>query len=374
MHNTNIGNSLILLISFGLPIFIIFMIGLCLPYFQNNNIFFGITIPKEYKNKNKFRLKKLQNAYKKMYLFTCGIFSIICIFLLYKYYDNALLMVVLLFFLATLIHINYYIVHKKIKLLKTKQNWSSGKKDLIVIDTTISKNQKLILNKKFFWIPILIILLNLIIVLMKYNNIPSTSPTTYTNNGYLYSWTKKSLLTFLLIPFSEIEFTIFLNYIYNLIMESKEILVFSNIDIENKINTLYTLWSKNLLINSFLINLLFLTTSISNLGFINIKYNNMLIIMITFIIFIYSATLSFYTGKKLHKFKSFITTTNVDEDIYWLMGYIYYNPNDKRLWVPKRLGIGWTLNIYKPIGKIFIIVITTCILLTFILLSRIPNF
>jgi uncharacterized membrane protein len=32
----------------------------------------------------------------------------------------------------------------------------------------------------------------------------------------------------------------------------------------------------------------------------------------------------------------------------WKLGVIYYNPNDSRSFVPKRVGIGWTLNFAQP--------------------------
>jgi len=35
---------------------------------------------------------------------------------------------------------------------------------------------------------------------------------------------------------------------------------------------------------------------------------------------------------------------------YWAGGLFYINPNDKRLWVEKRFGYGWTLNFARPIA------------------------
>ena len=41
-----------------------------------------------------------------------------------------------------------------------------------------------------------------------------------------------------------------------------------------------------------------------------------------------------------------------DDDDYWLLGMFYYNPNDKRLNVEKRVGVGGTINMAHPAGKI----------------------
>ena len=41
-----------------------------------------------------------------------------------------------------------------------------------------------------------------------------------------------------------------------------------------------------------------------------------------------------------------------DDDDYWFMGMFYFNPNDKRLNIEKRFGIGYTLNMAHPFGMI----------------------
>jgi uncharacterized membrane protein len=41
-----------------------------------------------------------------------------------------------------------------------------------------------------------------------------------------------------------------------------------------------------------------------------------------------------------------------DDDDYWLLGMFYYNPNDKRLNVEKRVGVGGTINVGHPAGKV----------------------
>ena len=44
-----------------------------------------------------------------------------------------------------------------------------------------------------------------------------------------------------------------------------------------------------------------------------------------------------------------------DDDDYWVLGMFYYNPNDTRLNVEKRLGYGGTVNIAHPAGKVIMI-------------------
>ena len=46
------------------------------------------------------------------------------------------------------------------------------------------------------------------------------------------------------------------------------------------------------------------------------------------------------------------TSIEADDDDYWILGSIYYNPDDKRLNVEKRAGIGATINMAHPVGKV----------------------
>ena len=45
------------------------------------------------------------------------------------------------------------------------------------------------------------------------------------------------------------------------------------------------------------------------------------------------------------------TTVESDGDEYWANGFTYHNPNDKRLMVPKRIGIGEAINTGTQAGK-----------------------
>jgi uncharacterized membrane protein len=40
-----------------------------------------------------------------------------------------------------------------------------------------------------------------------------------------------------------------------------------------------------------------------------------------------------------------------DDDRYW-HGFLYYNPDDPNPFVPRRYGLGWTVNFGHPAGKL----------------------
>ncbi len=66
--------------------------------------------------------------------------------------------------------------------------------------------------------------------------------------------------------------------------------------------------------------------------------------------------------ERYHKETSVIT----DDDEYWLGGILYCNPNDRRVMVEKRAGIGGTINIGHPVGKAIGIIVLILLMSTFV--------
>ncbi|MBO6165722.1 MAG: hypothetical protein J6O17_05035 [Eubacterium sp.] len=62
------------------------------------------------------------------------------------------------------------------------------------------------------------------------------------------------------------------------------------------------------------------------------------------------------------------TSIEVDDDDLWILGSIYYNPDDKRLNVEKRMGMGATVNMAHPVGKLIGIIGVLAIIYTFAVL------
>ena len=46
-----------------------------------------------------------------------------------------------------------------------------------------------------------------------------------------------------------------------------------------------------------------------------------------------------------------------DDDRHWKGGMIYVNRDDPAVWVPKRFGLGWTLNLGRPAGVAIIVLL-----------------
>ncbi|MBR3483585.1 MAG: hypothetical protein IKH42_02820, partial [Lachnospiraceae bacterium] len=58
-------------------------------------------------------------------------------------------------------------------------------------------------------------------------------------------------------------------------------------------------------------------------------------------------------------------TVTEDEDDYWIGGLLYYNPKNKRFNIKKRMGLGSTINMAHPVGKIVAAVIVLILIFCF---------
>jgi uncharacterized membrane protein len=65
-----------------------------------------------------------------------------------------------------------------------------------------------------------------------------------------------------------------------------------------------------------------------------------------------------------------------DDDRYWYGGVFYNNSDDPAIFVPKRFGLGWTVNLGNPKGRLFIILMLllplVLLILNFIFVGTAP--
>ena len=73
---------------------------------------------------------------------------------------------------------------------------------------------------------------------------------------------------------------------------------------------------------------------------------------------IIATALTFYNTILTKKWRD----TAPNEKDSWLLGFIYYNPADQRIMLPKRSGLGITLNFAKPAAIVIFALITSLII------------
>lgn len=347
-------NSTLALI-FNLPIlFLLYIIIFFTQSLSGKRQFYGVSLNSDYFDKKEF--KYLDKKFK--HLITIGfiIFSLITIISIYQFkaYEFASIFPILGFCIYQFIVFIY--THNRVKTLK--QNLLAKVSDLelketkIILDTDFINEKNKIIKKYsiYYLIPYLIIVLSSIYVISQYNSIPNKIPTHWGPTGVPDAYAQKSILSVFSSIFMSLGMGIII-YISSIqSLKSRAKLNPENIT-ESKNSHLYYLnkFAIAFLILNISCEILLVTILIATINGGNI--NIYIMWPDTIVVVIASIYLTYLYYKSPNKSKNAVYSVD-DNDSNWILGTFYNNPNDPSLFVQKRFGVGWTINIGITKGKI----------------------
>lgn len=82
----------------------------------------------------------------------------------------------------------------------------------------------------------------------------------------------------------------------------------------------------------------------------------------------------FLPGQRSRRSRMLPGPISRDDDQYWLGGVIYNNPDDSEWLVPKRFGLGRTLNVGHPLGRAIMVGLLLLVVALALLSSLVPGF
>ena len=80
-----------------------------------------------------------------------------------------------------------------------------------------------------------------------------------------------------------------------------------------------------------------------------------MIYILSFYLLLLLFSVFIFTLRKIALDKRYLTVESKlieEDDDSWILGIFYFNPDDKRFSVEKRIGMGWTVNMAHPMGKL----------------------
>lgn len=329
--------------------------------------FFGVSIKQDYINKEEFRL--LDKEYKK--LLNIGFLAIflICLFFIFILDKGSFAFT---FFIlssiaySSLIYIKIHNNTKKLKhrLLETDENCDINLSSKSVIDVNfINERDKIVKKFKYIYlIPIFISCVVSIYTFNQYSKIPDMVPTHWNFLGVSDSFIDKSYFNIISLIFSQLILSLLLSFMSISTIKSRVRIDPENIE-ESRLENIKYL---NKVGYTFLVLILSINLLITHSLMASIYGPNLnIVVAVLFFLITISCTIYLtYIYIKSPNSKSTSSYSPDDDENYWIWGFIYNNPNDPSFMVQKRFGIGWTINIATPLGKIFLI----CTLLLFIFL------
>ncbi len=254
----------------------------------------------------------------------------------------------------------YVRTHNKIKAFKGTLKQQPTPPSKMLIDTHFIEEKQRLKNifKLLFLLPLLFTVGVALYVLYNYSSIPDPVPTHWNLLGQVDSWQPKSLIT-LIMP------CIFPPFIIMILYFSTT----SLFNIRGRLHPKKLETNKKELLNYFKYQALsiyfftlFICVLFASISLATLKGGalNLLSILCFSSLFIVGLVLMLYTNFKYNRLSSSSKDSKEEtynyapeeDDNLWLWGTLYNNPNDPSLFVEKRYGIGWTLNIGHKKGKL----------------------
>ncbi|WP_019849958.1 DUF1648 domain-containing protein [Desulfitobacterium sp. PCE1] len=354
------NNSLNFIIGvMGLSWLLVVLVTAFTPYFVRRNICFGISVPEsEYYNP---QLKRLRRNYSIGCLWAgliLGIGSSLCY--IWTSAENTMWIqtggLFLYFIISILI---YFSMRTKIKAIKQNSDWEIETKTVAEISEKSDKT----IRTAWYLLYLVVIAITVFASVLKYPSLPEQIPMHYNIAGEVDRYAAKSVGTFALMPVMQLLMGLLFAGTNLAIGTSKRQRDFK------RSSAFRGVMSITLFVIGFLVMLMFTCIQLSMLTILNEKLMMFLpigFLVATFIICIYLAVKVGQGGSRLKTTDDALVNT-VDDDRYWLGGFLYCNKNDPSLFVEKRFGMGYTLNFGNPkslmaIGMLVILIVALMVL------------
>ncbi|MFA9466631.1 MAG: DUF5808 domain-containing protein [Velocimicrobium sp.] len=320
----------------------------------NGNILLGVSLPHLELQNNEVQI--IVQKYHKAYTLTGTIFFLLMLPLLIisKYVSISILYILawccLLFFVNSLIQKRYF---NKLYTLKKENKWYVGEKHIISIDTEVSRLKgKMPASRFWFFLAFIISIIPIV-------------PLLYKQEYHYFS---------LVFPICSLISVVIGFLAYMIVTKERTITYSENTEVNLALNQIYKhQWSKCWILQAHIGSILY------TLMFFLVQYrildsSVMMALLGISTCLTYAPILSAYYTIRNERHNLLLFTSKevyIDEDQYWATGN-YNNPNDKRIWVEKRIGFGTTVNMASKFGKfsnvfLAIIVIGTIVLAKFLM-------
>lgn len=346
----------ILYLSLAGTFILVALIQLLYPKISPRGVVLSVTFPEEAFVQEE--LKRILKRYRWRTLFFC----VLTLALLFTFYTLKLGAGAITALTFPLIFINFVaVILTRRDLLRWKKEMNfKVKKQVQVVDTSLSVTK---IKEKSLWLyllPLAIVLGGVVYSLVAYDSFPDKIPMHMDFQGNITRYAEKSYWNVLFVPLTNLFVVgiIFVSNFFHLKIKQridpsapKDSL--HNLMIARKVWTVFFALMATFLVLP--LTFLFIFMNRGDLKAVDIMVWLLLALMVPVILGIVVIGLKVgNTGEKL-KIKEKIDeeASPVDEDKYWILGgSIYYNPNDPSIFVAKRVGIGSTVNAGTLVGKI----------------------
>lgn len=351
---------LLLLIAMMIPVFSILAF---IPYWTRKTESFGVSIPEKIYHDS--ALRGMRKQYAVWLLILSFVTTVVFYFVALTMGNNEEMISILFTILFSLYMVGnfliYLVFHRKMKQRKAKEKWGKTKQQRTVINTHF-REQKLTYSNLWFLLSLMITLVIVAITFGQYNQMPEQIPMRYNLSGDVTNWADKSYLTVMFLPVIQVYLIAVFLFVNVVIGRAKQQVSAENPEESMRKNVLFRRrWSAYLIITGTFLTFLLSLIQLSMIYPIDVAVINTVSIVMTIGLIIGTIVLSVTTGQGGSRVKTIKAKDGVvidrDEDHYWKLGIFYFNKDDPANFLEKRFGVGWTVNMARPLPWIILLVI-----------------
>ncbi len=333
------------------------------PFIVHRTECFGVSVGVRANQEPELKQMKKQYAFK---VVLYGIFVVMLSFALMAAFSGneraqGFLFTASMFLILIIAFVLYVKYHRQTVAWKAKKVKSGeiSESSVILVDTAFHRN-KMIISYAWFLIPFLITLITLAMTIVFYTSAPDVIPSHYDFNGNVTDEMPKTIRNVsLLIVMQLFMIGIFMGI--NFIMSrSKQVLDNDNPSDSVRRNQLArAIFSKAMLVMCILMVLMLFGIQLTFLTGLNAKVMTTITLVFVLLILVIIFLLAFFVGQGGSRLKiggrGNTDKPIRDDDKYWKLGIFYLNKKDPSLFVEKRFGIGWTINVGRPLAWILLL-------------------
>lgn len=346
-----------------------------LPIVSKKNVRLGVTFPKE--SLREKRLLKILDQFRTQTLLWGIVLGVGMILLTFLYPKKILLHIILLLLYLLVLYGIYLKYHRELRILKENCHLHL-QEEKITVDLKYARDK---LNSKIlYWhlIPLAILVFSGLVLWLKYPDMPEQVPVHWDFHGKADRYAEKSIFTVFAPLFIGLLITFFIWIGHYGILRSKQ-----GLNSQNEEKSLKRLqiarkyWGVFMIFENIFSSFIFAEIIGMSMGWIK---NSFIIFTTTMIGVLGTLFLIFFIAFRVGNTGEKISTENLeeedinlsekDDDNRWIGGIFYNNPEDASVFVPKKVGIGFTVNIGSLGGKLVLaftlVFVLICLLLPWI--------
>lgn len=246
----------------------------------------------------------------------------------------------------------YLFFRSKVRALKKERGWAalaSNKVSAVIAPTTSVASPPSI-----YWnlLYVVVVIVTLVIGIAFYPHMPAQVPMNTDLAGHVTNYAPKSFGILLFAPLVQAFMGIVMTFAFWMIVRARR-----DIDPAHPLTTaehsalFVRAQSIFMLCMGLGLTASMIAMQLSMVGKLSANIAGLIIIVATVLLLVVLVWISLkygQSGARLSHPAQDSDEISRDDDQYWKLGVIYYNPDDPALFVPKRFGVGWTSNMARP--------------------------